>query len=767
MTKDNEKRDWVAILTNPLLQQILALLVIAMGAITLLAVFQVTTGIWTNTWVERLRYWLGWGAFLLALAIVLAGLLWLQHQLDRSTTWRWRPFVGAELVFFSLLALTHFIVGKDDLWGLVEFGRTAKFSPSGGLVGWAISKLLLEYVGGPATLVALLIFLALGLGLTFDMTSADVKRLAGSVLEAFAERAERRSAEPAARSDPPPARPKPTQKPASTPPRAAPPPREQIDRERISPSERKRAPSIPIKARAEPAAATPPSTRSGAHSVPRPREVADFHRAAPPGTFSRPPLSLLNDTEGPALSDTEIRQKSYTIKKTLAQFGLPVEVVEVRVGPAVTQFGIEPGFLDSSPEGGRKVRVSQITSRTDDLALALATPRLRIEAPVPGRPYIGIEVPNSTIQLVGLREVMESETFRKLNSPLAFALGHNVAGDPVAADLARMPHLLIAGTTGSGKSICIKAITTCLIFTNTLEQLRLVMIDPKMVELVRFNGLPHLYGNVEVDLERVVKVLRWVALEMDDRYRRFADASARHLDDYNNEMTKKNEPTLPRLVVLIDELADLMMLAPDAVERLLCRIAQMGRATGIHLIVATQRPSTDVVTGLIKANFPARISFATAGQMDSRVILDTPGAETLLGAGDMLYVAADASHPVRVQGCFVSEEEVDCVVEFWSKQVGPVEERAPWERVAPPEGYDAIEEDAGEEDEDAELLQEAIDLVQEEGEASASLLQRKLHIGHPRAARLMQILEDMGVIGPPETAGRTRAVIIGGEGDYD
>jgi S-DNA-T family DNA segregation ATPase FtsK/SpoIIIE len=752
MTKNSEKRDWAAILTNPLLQQILALLIIAMGAITLLAVFRVTTGLWANAWVSLLQDWFGWGTVPAALAIVLAGLLWLQHQLDRSTRWRWRPFVGAELVFFSLLALTHATFGMDDPWGLVEAGRADMRSPSGGLVGWAISIILLEYVGGPATLILLLALLALGLGLTFDMTSADVKRFASAVLGAFADRAERRSAKPSAQ-------PLPRQKPArkkSAPPRVVPSPHEQTD------NEAHRTAQIPIEVHTEPATAAPPSTRSGAHSV------ASSRRTPPQGTLTLPPLRLLSDTEGPGLSDEEIRQKSYTIKKTLAQFGLPVEVVEVRIGPAVTQFGIEPGFLDNSPEGSRKVRVNQITGRTDDLALALATPRLRIEAPVPGRPYIGIEVPNSSIQIVGLREVMESETFRKLNSPLAFALGHNVAGDPIVADLARMPHLLIAGTTGSGKSICIKAIATCFIFTNTPEKLRLVMIDPKMVELVRFNGLPHLYGNVEVDLERVVKVLRWVALEMDDRYKRFADAAARHLDDYNSEMTKQDEPILPRIVVLIDELADLMMLAPDAVERLLCRIAQMGRATGIHLIVATQRPSTDVVTGLIKANFPARISFATAGQMDSRVILDMLGAETLLGAGDMLYVAADAGYPVRVQGCFVSEEEVDRVVEFWVKQAGPVEERAPWERIAPPEGHGDIEEEpTEEEDEDEELLQRAIALVQEQGEASASLLQRKLRIGHPRAARLIQTLEDMGIVGPPEAAGRTRTVIIGGKGGYD
>ena len=268
------------------------------------------------------------------------------------------------------------------------------------------------------------------------------------------------------------------------------------------------------------------------------------------------------------------------------------------------------------------------------------------------------------------------------------------------------------------------------------------MIDPKMVELVRFNGLPHLFGRVEVDLERVVKVLRWVAFEMDGRYKRFAAAAARNLDDYNRAMKRKDEPTLPRIVVMIDELADLMMLAPDEVERTICRIAQMARATGIHLIVATQRPSTDVVTGLIKANFPARISFATVSQIDSRVILDMPGAETLMGRGDMLYLAADAGYPVRVQGSFVAEEEVDRLVKFWRDQVGPVEEEAPWERMMRPEG----EQGDGSAGRD-ELLEDAIALVQRTGSASASLLQRRLRIGHPRAARLMRIMEEMGVIG--------------------
>jgi S-DNA-T family DNA segregation ATPase FtsK/SpoIIIE len=261
---------------------------------------------------------------------------------------------------------------------------------------------------------------------------------------------------------------------------------------------------------------------------------------------------------------------------------------------------------------------------------------------------------------------------------------------------------------------------------------------------------------VEVDLERVVKVLRWVAWEMDDRYKRFAAATARNIDDYNRIMKRERGPLLPRIVVLIDELADLMMLAPDEVERTICRIAQMARATGIHLVVATQRPSTDVVTGLIKANFPARISFATVSQIDSRVILDMPGAETLVGRGDMLYLAADAGYPVRVQGCFVSEEEEERVVAFWREQVGPIEEEAPWERMMRPE-----ERGRGKDGGDDELLQQAIAVVRSTGSASASLLQRRLRIGHPRAARLMQTMEEMGIVGPPEAAGRTRRVIIG------
>jgi len=718
------------ILSSPLLQQILALVVVAVGTITLLAVFGVTDGRWANAWVELLRHLVGWGIYPLAASIVLAGLLWLQYLLDQAIHWRWRPFVGAELVFFSLLGLTHSLLGRGDPWAWIERDW------GGGLVGWGLSVILSTYLGWLATALIFACLLVLGLGLAFDITLRDLKRSVHVVQGGIAAYRARRARAELRRAQSP-------HEPTAT---KVPPAKSE------EPAHRRR--QVGSRRRQSSSSASNAPGRSGSK-----RRAPSSSRGS-----KLPPLSLLDESEGPPLTDKQIRRKSRIIKETLAQFGLPVEVVEVRMGPTVTQFGVEPGFMERPRSGERKVRVNQISQRTDDLALALATPRLRVEAPVPGRPFVGIEVPNEEIQVVGVREVMESDAFQRLDSPLAIALGHDVAGQAVVADLIKMPHLLIAGTTGSGKSVCIKSIITCLICNNSPDELRLVMIDPKMVELVRFNGLPHLYGEVEVDLERVVKVLRWAALEMDERYKRFAEASARHLDDFNRKMAEQDKPALPRIVVMIDELADLMMLAPEAVEQLLCRIAQMGRATGIHLVVATQRPSTDVVTGLIKANFPARISFATASQVDSRVILDMQGAETLLGDGDMLYLAADAGHPKRVQGCYVSPEELDRVIAFWRSEIGPVDERSPWKRMMPPEEPEQPDEsrfDADYVDED--MLQRAISLVKKRGTASASLLQRRLHVGYPRAARLMEVMTGMDIIGPPVSGGQRRDVLVGGE----
>jgi S-DNA-T family DNA segregation ATPase FtsK/SpoIIIE len=469
------------------------------------------------------------------------------------------------------------------------------------------------------------------------------------------------------------------------------------------------------------------------------------------------------ETEVPKeVSEAEIRRKIRLIEETLTSFGLPGRVVEVNQGPTVTQFGVEPGYVERKERDGRvsryRVKVSKIGALTKDLSLALAAESVRIQAPVPGRSMIGVEVPNDEASLVPLRRIMESKAFDNMTSPLSFALGQDVSGNPVAADLARMPHLLIAGATGSGKSVCINSLVTCLLMRNTPDDLSLLMIDPKMVELVNFNGIPHLLSPVLVEVERVVGTLRWVLREMDRRYKLFSAAGARNLDHYNEVRAPYEAKPLPHLVVVIDELADLMMAAADEVERSLCRLAQMSRATGIHLVVATQRPSVDVVTGLIKANFPARISFAVTSQADSRVILDKAGAEKLLGKGDMLYVAADASSALRLQGCFVSDREIDRLVRFWRGLEPPLPSKDEDLVQKPlwPETDTMVEEEAEQED---ELLEQAIELVKQRRQASTTFLQRRLRIGYVRASRLMDSLEEKGVVGPAGSAGQAREVL--------
>jgi len=500
---------------------------------------------------------------------------------------------------------------------------------------------------------------------------------------------------------------------------------------------------------------------AGVSSTPiRPKSVQDIspeERAS--SSLKRddrlPPLDLLLNDPGNRPNEEAIRETASKIEQTLAEFGVPTRVVGYRIGPTVTQYAVEPGLVEKlGPENQliqQKVRVAAISSLQNDLALALAAQRLRIEAPVPGRPYVGVEVPNTHISIVRLRSMLESDAFVRQASPLAFALGRDVAGQAVAADLSRMPHLLIAGTTGSGKSVCIQALTVCLVMNNTPDTLRLAMIDPKMVELARFNGLPHLLGQVETQPERMVAVLRWALAEMDRRYRILEDAHARDLDTYNGKMQRKKEPTLPRIVVLIDELADLMMQDPEQTEPALVRLAQMARAVGIHLVVATQRPSTDVVTGLIKANFPARIAFSVATAIDSRVILDVNGAEKLLGKGDMLFLNPEAGTPMRAQGAIVTDPEVIRVVEYWQKwNLGVTEtESAPWESMI------ESEEEGGD-----DLIEQAIEVVRTAQHASASLLQRRLRIGYPRAARLIDELEEQGVVGPAVSGGREREVLI-------
>ncbi len=380
-----------------------------------------------------------------------------------------------------------------------------------------------------------------------------------------------------------------------------------------------------------------------------------------------PPMDILNKGETFVPDKRSINLTAGLIEKTLAEFGIPARVVGFRSGPTVTQFAVEPGYIDKSEDDRQKIRVSQISSLQRDLALALSAERLRIEAPVPGKSYVGIEIPNPNASSVALRPILESESFHRVNSQLALALGRDVSGHPVISDLATMPHLLIAGTTGSGKSVCITAITACLVMNNTPEDLKLAMIDPKRVELMRFNDMPHLMGSVETEIERILGVLRWATTEMDYRYKLLQKEGARNIDSYNKKMERKGKPKLPKIVILIDELSDLMISAPDETEHAIIRLAQKARAIGIHLIVATQRPSTDVVTGLIKANFSTRISFAVASSIDSRVILDTGGAETLLGKGDMLFLHPEVGLPQRAQGVIITDQELNKIIRWWKK----------------------------------------------------------------------------------------------------
>jgi DNA segregation ATPase FtsK/SpoIIIE, S-DNA-T family len=478
-------------------------------------------------------------------------------------------------------------------------------------------------------------------------------------------------------------------------------------------------------------------------------------------------------------SDATIREHVEIIEHTLESFGAPATVVEISQGPTITQYGVEPMFIEQRSGKRTKVKVGKIASLADDLALALAARSIRIQAPVPGKGYVGIEVPNSSKAMVSLRDVMEATEFQRIGSALRIGLGQNVAGQPIATDLAAMPHLLIAGTTGSGKSVCVNGIISCLLLQNTPDELKFVMVDPKRVELTNYNGIPHLVAPVVVELERVVGTLQWAMREMDNRYQRFAAMGARNILDYNSKAPQKGEEKLPYIVIVIDELADLMMMSPEDTERGITRLAQMARATGIHMVIATQRPSVDVVTGLIKANFPARIAFAVASSTDSRVILDSTGAERLLGQGDMLFQSPDAAAPVRMQGCFVSDRELERIIDYWRgarrQQLISRQSEAPAdgevEMVAGPDVVEAPEapvqqplwEELRAEVQDAEpadeLLPEAVALVRKLGKASTSLLQRRFRIGYTRAARLMDIMEEQGIIGPPTGTSKARELL--------
>lgn len=473
------------------------------------------------------------------------------------------------------------------------------------------------------------------------------------------------------------------------------------------------------------------------------------------GIWEYPPLSLLADGNNHKAERGDINKIASTIEKTLQSFGIEARVAEVNLGPAVTQYALEIAL---------GTKVSKITSLANDLALATEAPtgQIRIEAPIPGRNLIGIEIPNRSLEVVSLRTMLASSVMQKGKSKLTVSLGLDVSGAPLVADIGKMPHVLVAGTTGSGKSVLINAFISSLLFRSSPSEVKLILIDPKRVEFTAYNGIPHLLTPVIVESEKILSSLKWGMNEMDRRYKLFADRGVRNVDSYNE---LAGFQALPYIVIIIDELADLMMFAPVEVEDAIARLAQMARATGIHLVIATQRPSVNVITGLIKANIPCRIAFNVSSMIDSRVILDSPGAEKLLGRGDMLYVPPDQAKPTRIQGAFISEKEVKSLVDFLKSKNYPVEyteeiltQPLPLKKGA---GGGASSGADGKD----EQIEEAIRVVCQFNTASASFLQRKLSVGYARAARMVDQLEEMGIVGPAEGS-KPRDVLIRNAEEY-
>lgn len=468
------------------------------------------------------------------------------------------------------------------------------------------------------------------------------------------------------------------------------------------------------------------------------------------GVWEYPSLSLLSDAQSKKADRGDVKKIAATIEKTLESFGIQARVVEINVGPSVTQYALEIAL---------GTKLSKITALANDLALATEAPtgQIRIEAPIPGRGLVGIEIPNRSLEVVSLKRMLESSTMQKARSKLTLPLGLDVSGNPIVADIAKMPHIMIAGTTGSGKSVLINSFITSLLFRASPSEVKMILIDPKRVELTVYNSIPHLLVPVVVEPEQSVSALKWALKEMDRRYIKFAEAGVRNIDSYNE---LAGFQALPYIVIIIDELADLMSLAAVEVEDSVARLAQMARATGIHLVLATQRPSVDVITGLIKANIPCRIAFNVSSMVDSKVIIDTPGAEKLLGRGDMLYIPPDQAKPTRIQGGFVSENDVKRVVSFIKSRGVPVEytTEVVEQEVHLKRSGVSTSNLTGDKQRD-ELFEQSVRIVCQYDRASSSLLQRRLSIGFNRAAKILEQLEEAGVVGPADGS-KPRDVII-------
>ncbi len=722
---------------------ILGYTLLALAGLTLLSFPSANHGAIPGWWLRVLTRTFGWGAYLMPLLVGALG-LWLVLRRFADKLPRVTPLqiVGVLLGYVTLLATLHLVTSLFILQGNLR--AIADAGLGGGRIGATISLLLLRGLGIGGVVVALGVAWFVVLATTLQITVEDILR---SVEQLEAQLWPHRS------------RPLPVVEEGGKRP-DLPAKEEQKPRKRKPPGEPARqAQGRPSSEPGAPVIATP--STAGRRSHPdeeiHPHVIGAGGSTQPPRQHRLPPLDeILDPGNHHDISSKILRDQARIIEETMESLGAPVRVQEINHGPVVTQFGIEPLVIEKGGQQ-RRVKVSRITSRADDLALALEAKTVRIQTPIPGKKLIGLEVPNPDSVLVALRDVIESDAFSRIDSTLKLCLGQDVSGRPIVANLAKMPHLLIAGATGSGKSVCLNAIIAALLLQNTPDRLRFLMVDPKRVELTGYNGIPHLLADVVVDMERVTRVLNWVLAEMDGRYRHFSETRASHVVDYNERVAPRlGKKPLPFIVVIVDELADLMMVAPHQVERSICRIAQMARATGIHIIIATQRPSVDVVTGLIKANFPARIAFNVASAVDSRVILDMAGAEQLLSRGDMLFLPPDAPTPMRLQGTYVSDNELRNLVHYWKEEAKP-EAVEPGKVVQKPLWDNGAAEEPAVEYED-DLLPEVIDLVLKENRASISLMQRKLRIGYTRAARIMDILERNDVVGPQPSGGKARDV---------
>ena len=752
------------------MREILALVLVFLAIVSVIALFKPDAGAIVKPWHDLLAHSLGWGiAFAGPLLAGFALMLWMKAMPAE----RWMAASGAAVVALALLGMFHLADGGGA--AAVDAGS------GGGAIGYGVSTLVTRAVGGVGAWVVLVLLLVVGLLLYFNMTLGDV-------IAAYLERREDRLelAEAEARRGTAGRRDRMVERDEPLPAAEAKPgllqrvrgafggeqdePPVIVRRQRPEMTTNGRRPAVAAQPVRE-ASVTPtaPEAADGMHAADAlaPEEDAFLAEAADgqpeandaaleatQRTWELPRLELLADAPESSAAQMDLTAKGQRIRETLANFKIGVKVARIQEGPVVTQYAldVEPG-----------IKLSRIEGLADNLALALAARSIRIQAPIPGEPYVGIEIPNNAFDLVTLKEVLASKNFADASgrSKLAFALGQDVAGQPFSADLSKMPHVLIAGATGSGKSVCVNAIICSLLMNASPAEVKLILVDPKRVELAQYKGIPHLYTEVIVEPDKAVNALKWTVGTMEARYHEFAQRGVRNIAGYN-EALRSGEPRMPYIVIVIDELADLMMVSAYEVEATITRIAQLARATGIHLVVATQRPSVQVITGLIKANIPSRIAFAMTSGIDSRTILDTTGAEDLLGRGDMLYQPIDAPRAVRLQGVLVTDPEIEDVARHWKAQGGAQyrpEITAPRRdgRAGGQPGDDDSDDDA-----DA-LLGQAIDIVRRSDKASASLLQRRLRVGYARAARILDQMEDRGIVGPADGS-RFREVLVTPDG---